>query len=548
MADLPNVALTRRSLLRSIAIVGGLAAVPGLVAACGSTAPAGSTKDAGGTAKSLDLLRVALPSSIGSLDASKEAGIMNYVVALLCQEALVGVGQDGSLQPSLAESWERKDPKTYVYKIRSGVTFADGTPLTADDVVASLDLHAKKGSTSAFAYAYANVDKIEASGPAEVTITLKEPDASFAWTPSPGTLLVTSRKFIEATGKDIGTPAGKILGTGPYKVTEFAPDSHVTMERNDAWWGGKAPYRQIRLDFIPEESTRLLAMRGGSVDVALNVPAEQIDQWKAISGVDLKTASDRSLVTLAFNTAKKPWNDIHVRKAVAHAVDREGIVRSILRGHGQVATTIPDPAQWGGVLDEAGVKSLYDGIPQYGFDLAKAKAELAQSSVPNGFSDVLTYPGSGPQLGKAALTLAENLKTIGITLEVKEIPLEQWIAELGKHSSGIYLGWYFATTGDPSEYIQQLLNGAYVGENGSNIAEYANAEVTGLLDDAKKGTDDATRGKLLGDALVKAAADVPYQPLWWGEAATAFGPKIGAGEFGPYFFVGPWAAKLSARS
>ncbi len=72
--------------------------------------------------------------------------------------------------------------------------------------------------------------------------------------------------------------------------------------------------------------------------------------------------------------------------------------------------------------------------------------------------------------------------------------------------------------------------------------------MTGLLDEAKRSTDDAARGKLLGDALVKAAADVPYQPLWWGEAATAFGPKVGAGEFGPYFFVGPWAAKLSARS
>ncbi|GAA0826397.1 ABC transporter substrate-binding protein [Streptosporangium amethystogenes subsp. fukuiense] len=546
MAELPDVALTRRSLLRSIAIVSGLAAVPGLVAACGSPEPAAGGP--AGAAKSLDVLRVALPSSLGSLDVSKEAGIMNYVVALLCQEALVGVGRDGSLLPSLAESWTRKDATTYVYTIRQGVAFSDGTPLTADDVVASLDLHARKGSTSAFAYAYANVKKIDVSGPAEITITLKQPDASFAWTPSPGTLMVTSRKFIEASGDGIGTPGAKILGTGPYRVTEFAPDSHVTLERNDAWWGGKAPYRQIEIDFVPEESTRLLAMRGGSVDVALNVPAEQIDQWKGLPGVEVKAASDRSLVTLAFNTAKKPWDDVHVRRAVAHAVDREGILRSVLRGHGRVADTLTDPAQWGGVLGEAEVESLYASIPQYGFDLAKARAELAASSVPGGFADVLTYPNSGPQLGRAALTLAENLKGIGITLEVKEVPLEQWIAELGKHASGIYLGWYFATTGDPAEYIQQLLNGAATGVNGTNIAEYANAEVTGLLDEAKTGTDDAARGRLLGEALVKAAGDVPYQPLWWGEAATAFGPGVGTGEFGPYFFVGPWATEITARS
>ncbi|MFB4282087.1 ABC transporter substrate-binding protein [Nonomuraea sp. MTCD27] len=174
MAELP---LSRRSILRSAALV---AALPAFLAACGSD---DATAPPSGQAP-LDTLRVALPSSIGSLDAGKEAGIMNYVVALLVQEALVGVGQDGSLQPSLAESWTRKDATTYVYRIRSGVTFSDETPLTAADVVASLNLHARKGSTTAFAYAYADVDSVEATGASEVTIKLKAPDASFAWTPS----------------------------------------------------------------------------------------------------------------------------------------------------------------------------------------------------------------------------------------------------------------------------------------------------------------------------------------------------------------------------
>ncbi|NUR92169.1 MAG: ABC transporter substrate-binding protein, partial [Nonomuraea sp.] len=100
---------------------------------------------------------------------------------------------------------------------------------------------------------------------------------------------------------------------------------------------------------------------------------------------------------------------------------------------------------------------------------------------------------------------------------------------------------------DPAEYVQQLLHSSAKGENGTNIAEYDNADVTGLLDRAKSGTDDAERGKLLGEALVKAAADVPYQPLWWGEAATAFGKGVTAEGFGPYFFVGPWATKVAAR-
>ncbi|GAA3210462.1 ABC transporter substrate-binding protein [Actinocorallia longicatena] len=533
--------LNRRSLLRSIAVLGGVATVPGLLAACGAPSSGGKAAT-GGT---LDVLKVALPSSISTLDVSREAGIMNYVVALLCQEALVGVGADGKLVPALAESWTSTDAKTFVYKLRQGVTFADGSPVTAADVVASLEANAKTGSTSAFAYAYAGVDSIRATGEHEVTIVLKQTDSSFEWTVSPGTLLVTSAAFLK-NGDKIGTPDTKILGTGPYKVTEFAPDSHVTLERNDSWWGGKAAIAKIRIDFITDDSTRLLAMRQGSADIALNVPLEQLSQWEALSGVDVLTTTDRSLVTLAFNTAVAPFDDVHVRKAVAHAVDRPGIVKSVLGGHAEVATTLPSPAQWGGLPADQ-VTAMYAGIPQYGFDLAKAREELALSKAPKGFKAELHYPNSGPQLGKAALTLAQNLRELGIELTVKEVTLEAWIAELTERKAGIAFGWYFATTGDPGEFTQQLLNGANAGKGGTNIASYDVAEVTRALDDAKATTDVAARGRLIGDALTRSAADVPYQPLWWGQAATAFGPKVTVKDYGPYFFIGPWAARVGPK-
>ncbi|MEO3785762.1 ABC transporter substrate-binding protein [Actinocorallia sp. B10E7] len=533
--------VSRRSFLQSVALFGGLASVPGVLAACGAPA----SGPAGGNGGELKELKVALPGSLSSLDASKEAGIMNYVVALLCQEALVGVDANGKLVPALAESWKSDDAKTFVYRLRKDVKFSDGTPVTAADIVASLEYNAKSGSTSAFAYAYAGVESIKATSEHEVTIELKQTDSSFEWTVSPGSLLVTSAAFLK-NGEKIGTPETKILGTGPYKVTEFAPDSHVTLERNDAWWGGKAAIAKIRFEFIAEDSTRLLAMRQGEADVALNVPLEQLDQWRKVSGVKVETATDRSLVALAFNTAVKPFDDVHVRKAFAHAIDRAGIVRTVLGGHAEVATTIPSPSQWAG-LPASEVQAMYAAIPQYEFDLAKAKAELAQSSVPKGFKTELHYPNSGPQLGKAALTLAENLKQLGIELEVKEVTLEAWIAELGERKAGIAFGWYFATTGDPAEFTQMLLNGANAGKGGTNIASYTEAKVTGPLDKAKTTTDGAARAKLIGEALTVSAADAPYQPLWWGESATAFGPKVTAEGYGPYFFIAPWATRIAPK-
>lgn len=535
---------SRRSLLKVLVTAGGVVAMPSMLAACTNDTSEGGSPTPKATA--LDKLQVGLPSSISTLDVSREAGIMNFVVALLTQESLLGIDANGKLVPSLAESWDAPDPTTYVFTLRKGVTFTDGTPLTVEDVIASIDVHAAKGSTSALAYAYAGVTSVRKTGPDELTIKLSAPNSAFAWVLSPGTLQVTSKAFLDKNGDKIGTPGVLLLGTGPYQVTEFAPDSHVTFERNASWWGGKVEIGTVRLDFITDESTRKLALRQGSIDVALQVPLRQVKEWSALDGVDILTATDNSLVTLAFNTSVAPWNDRNVREAVARAIDRKGIVDSILGGHAEVALTIPTKDQWGGLLTKEQADELYGQIPQYDFDLDAAKKLIAQSSVPNGFSAQVTYPNSGPEIGRALLTLAENLKSLGIKLEVKEITLEQWIADLGNHA-GISMGWYFPTTGDPAEYVLLLLNKQYAAKGGTNLAEYRNDKVSSLLDQEVTSTDPAKRAQLLGDALVAAAADVPYQPLWWGQAATAFGGGTTADGYGPYFFLGPWPTRVHAR-
>ncbi|GAA3538249.1 ABC transporter substrate-binding protein [Nocardioides daeguensis] len=529
---------SRRRLLQVIGLAGGLAVAGPALAACSPD------DESDGAGRRLDSLTVALPSSISTLDVTREAGIINYVIALLCLEGLTAIGADGALAPSLATAWTQPDPLTYVYKLRPDVTFSDGNPLTADDVIASIEVNSRKGSTSALAYAYAPMKSVKATADDEITFTLSTPTSGFGWVPSPSTLQVSSRAFLDEHGDKVGTPQALLLGTGPYVVTEFAPDSHVVLERNDAWWGGRVEVAKVRLDFITDENTRLLAMRDGSVDIALSVPPNQVKDWQAIDGVSIETATDNSLVTLAFNTSVAPWSDPKVRTAVAHCIDRPAVVESVLRGNAEVALTIPTTEQWGGLLTKSQVDDLYASIPQVDFDLDAAASLLAESSVPDGFSATLTYPNSGPLIGRALLTLAENLKGLGIDLKVQEITLEQWIADLGKHA-GIAVGWYFPGTGDPAEYVQLLLNGAYAESGGTNLAEYRNAEVTALLDQEVAQTDPAKRGDLLGQALVKAAADVAYQPLWWAKTATAFGPGLQAEDFGPYFFLGPWVQHVT---
>lgn len=552
MVDRTQHTLSRRQLMKGFAALGGVATVPTLLAACASDDDADPTTTTAapsdGVTDVLRSLTVALPGSVATLDVSREAGILNYVIALLCQESLLAIDEDGALVPSLASGWDTPDPLTHVFTLREGVTFSDGTPLTVDDVLASLELHTAPDSTSVLAYAYLGIESVEQTGDREITVTLSEPNATFGWTMSPGTFQLHSKAFLDEHGDQIGTPQVLLLGTGPYVVTELVPDSHVTLEANPNWWGGDVEVTELRLDFIGEEGTRQLAMRQGDIAMATNVSLDQVGQWEQIDGVEVLTTTDNSLVTLALNTTIAPFDDIHVRTAIAHCVDRTAIVRSLLDDQAILATSLPTPEQWGGLLEPAEVDALYASIPQPEFDLDAAAAELALSSVPDGFSAVVTYPNIGPQVGTALLAIAENLSTIGVDLEVREVTLEQWIDDLGSRPSGILLGWYFATTGDPAEYTMMLLNAAFTGEGGTNIADYDDAEVTDLLDRSQRSTDPAERGRLLGEALVRSAEDLPYVPLWWGAAATAFGPGVTTTSYGPYFFIGPWATAIDVAS
>ncbi|MFJ2091274.1 ABC transporter substrate-binding protein [Streptomyces sp. NPDC087901] len=546
MTSEPGGNLSRRRLLRLAGAGMGVLAASGVLAACApppakdsGDSAAGSGTGAQGADVPISTLTLALPSSLSSLDVGRESGVLNYLVAVLAQESLLAVDPSGKLGPGLALSWKQPDARTYVYTLRRGVTFTDGTPFTADDVVASIDAIRDPKNGSALGYAYAGVESVKSTGDHEVTIRLKAPDAMFAWTTTAGGLLVSSRAFLTRNKGRIGTAKTLLLGTGPYRITEFAADDHVLLERNDDWWGEKPAVRKLKLSFVPDAGTRLVAMKSGAVDGALSLASDEARGWESSARVTY--TGDRSVVSLAFDTAKAPFDDVHVRRAVAHAADREGMVKGILHGRAEVADALPSREMWGDLMPADEVRSGYDAIPALPFDLDAARAELAKSSAKDGFTAELHYPNSGPQLGKAALALASSLKKIGITLNVKEITLEQWVAELGSGKQPLQFLWYFPVTGDPAELADPYLNAA---ATATDIAHYDNSTVNTALDTAKSATDKDVRARELMKAVQTAGTDLPYLPLWWAQTASAFSKEFVLLDQGPFAFIGPWATRI----
>lgn len=522
------------------ALVGASALALGACAPGSSSTPSTSASAAALTdsGAEIDEVTVALPGSLSSLYPGTEAGILNYYIASISQEGLVAIDADGQLQPGLATSWTQPDDVTYVFELRDDAVFQDGNPVTAQDVVFSLQQAADATASPGLSYYLGGVTSVEATGPLEVTVTLAAPDAAFLTTMSTaGALFVTEQSFWEAAGGAVGTADTLTMGSGPYEVTSFEPDSSVTFERVDTWWGPLPKVKTITVEFIPDESTRLLAATNGDIDVAFNVPLAQSAQWEALDSVRVEYANDLSYVGLNFDTRVAPFDDPKVREAIAYSVDKDAIVTSLLRGHGEAATAIMTPESLSKAYSPDEARAELATIPQYEFDLDKAAAALAESDHPDGFEAEFAYPSTGPQLGTAAQAIAENLATIGITLDVKEIPIEEWLATLGDGEHGIGYMWYFSTTGDPAEVPAYLLGTG-------NLSGYENADIADLLAQAAAAQDPVERVDLLVQAESIQAQDVVNVPLWWGQSATAFATDLGFAKLSPFAFLSSWPTAL----
>ncbi len=440
--------------------------------------PGGLRAIRGGAAQSASregTIAVGLPGSLSTLDTAHETGIINYYVAQVVSEGLLAVGKDGQLIPAIASSYHTDDAQTWVFDIRPDALFQDGNPVTIDDVLFSIDIakDPDKSPSSASLLARRRRRPTRAATTRSRSPCPLPPLTSGGRSPRTAVCGSPRKSFYEAAAS-YGSSTDLIMGTGPYKAVSFQPDSKAVFEKSGTWWGGDTPAQTIEFDFFSDENARLLAHKSGQIDIATQLPTDQVSQFQGIDGVSVLTESDRSYVGLTFDQNIEPFDDIHVRKAIAHAVDRDTIVSSILKGQASVATGIEPPDQLGSEIGEQAAADAQAGLPIDSFDLDAARAELAQSKVPGGFDAELTYPSSIPDLGSAALAIADNLKQIGINLTVTSKPIEEWISEVGSGTYGLSYMSYTSTTGDPGEVAGWLLGP-------DNPARYENAQVQGLI-------------------------------------------------------------------
>jgi peptide/nickel transport system substrate-binding protein len=559
---LDQLHLDRRQLLRSLGLGGAALAVPGLLAACGSSggsggsssSPGGSTSSAPGNTSDADIpsLQWALnTSTIVGLDIATAFESNSQCVAVCGMEGLLGVSDKLTLVPLLATSWKYDRPNLkYVFQLRQGVKFWDGTPMTADDVAFSLGRHIDPKVSSQIAGYFANVASFEKTGASEVTVKLKHPDPLVAnalvFAP------ILSKAFVQKIGKALGSPGSglRIMATGPYKISSFPSSTAATVERFDGYWGAKPRVQSCTFSCISDIQTLQLALQSGQAAGTLTVPVQDAADYQKMSGVQTYSASGMAICALTFDVSTPPFDDLHVRKAIAYACDREGYVRAFLGGNGTPAACVVPPEQWGSVLPQPQVASMYAKLPSYPFSIENAKKELAQSAHPNGFTtNKILVPNSQPAVLKALESLSTTVKQLGITMPISQVPSNDWLANIYAHKDlGIVCLLFLPDYADPADYMNLIYPSANAVKNNFNLANYKNPKVDKLIQDANSASSNAERAQDLSQVLTISQQDLPYYGLFWQNDVMAIQNKYVYKGFTGLYFNQNWLSRIYTAS
>jgi peptide/nickel transport system substrate-binding protein len=329
--------------------------------------------------------------------------------------------------------------------------------------------------------------------------------------------------FAETHKGAYGHPGVLVMGTGPFEVDSLDPTTGAQLSANPNWWGGKVPVQHISITFFNNETSEALAFRAGEIDLDPSIAAPQ--SFAATSGAKLLTTPSCGIGFFAMNTKFGPWSDVHVRRAVAYALNRPNIIAAN-GGYANPIYTLTPPSMLKTVATQSQINTLLSSLPLYPYNIAKAKAEMAESAYPTGFSATLLGIHYGSFVNVDEVIAAE-LQKIGIHLQIKVDTLNGWYDGQTGPDSGRLTA--FTTGGcfypDPSAYTDFL--GSWNTKAGAwNMADYAPTAVDDLIKAGIATTDRAQRFAIYSKLFERLQSDVPYVGLFVSLDGVALSSKF----------------------
>jgi len=395
-------------------------------------------------------------------------------------EGLTRVDEKDHILPSLAESWSTEDAKTYTFKLRPGVTFHDGAPLTSAAVKFTFERDAGAGSTNKRKSVFANMAAIEVPDPLTVRIVLKEANGLLPYFLAEAPAAILSEKT--AAGDPL-----KPVGTGPYRFVDWVRGDSVTLEKYPGYRdAAKVAIAHATIRFIADESAQVAALLAGDIDYLTQLGAlETVDRFKGDPRFQVLIGSTEGETFVGMNNKRAPFTDLRMRQAVNYAIDRKAIIDGAMAGFGHP------------IASHATTVNPYylDLTAKYPHDPAKAKALLAEAGFPNGLDVVMKLP---PQTyaRRSGEIVAQQLGDVGMRTTIEPIEWAQWLDIVFKQKN------YQLTVIMMPEPLDIFM---YADPN--YFFQYDNADFRAILQRAQATPDDSERKRLFQEAQKKLAED-----------------------------------------
>lgn len=480
---------------RRRAVAGAAACVLALaLAACGGGGQTAATgkPHKGGT------LQVATDADPGSLDPNVNSAFASWYVTELIYGSLLREDENGKVVPDVAASYTHPDAKTYTFKLRPGITFSNGRPVTSADVKYSFERITDKSTASPWAGIFTVIDSIDTPDAHTVTFHLSKPFSPFlSYLSHPFYTPILDRKTVER----YGGLKNHAMGTGPFELVSYQPGNQIVLRRNAKYYDKQRPYLDgIRMKVITSDSTRLAAVRSGQVQLAwFHDPRTPELLGSAANVKALEPGDERNEEGVAFNQTKPPFDDVNVRRAVSEGIDRQALIRLVLDGKGSIGSKIPPGEKPYGYSGPA------SGLPYNAYDPQDAKRLLAKAGYPHGLTVQLNVSPLYKRDVQTAEIMRDQLGKIGVKVQIVQkdwtTTLDQYVKTTYDGMSMIGLVWQ----PDPDADVHDLWDS----QSPINIGKFKDAQVDRLLQEGRDLQEPAQRAKVYL-ALQKRVADMAY--------------------------------------
>lgn len=456
------------------------------------------------------VLKAAVSEDTTTLEPTALSDDYEENILIQVYDTLVKRNAKGELVNSLAESIENPDPQTFKIKLREGVKFSNGDPLTVDDVIFTLQRAAASDRYKSF---YGKIDANSYNKEDDLTFSFKlsEPDAAFLNSLSHPAVSIVSKAYVEGGADLTNAP----MGTGPFVLNEWIQNDHATFSVNENYWGDAPSIAGIEMKVIPEASQRIIELESGGVDLAYKVDPAEISNIEENKDLKLYRRLDNSIHFIGFNVAKAPFDKKEAREAMVNAIDTKTIFETVYMNSGKLATSPINPNF---------KYSIADSLKANEVNKEKAKELFAAAGLGEG-ANLKIYTSDNQQRVNVATMMQDQLKDYGIDLSVERLEWGAFVDAVRNKEHDMFIMSWNPSIVDAHYELFQPFHSENKGKE-PNVTFFGNEELDNLIKEGLSTIDEAKRADIYKRAQELINQEYPWLYICYGETLVAANNRL----------------------